>query len=214
MPPVSAREWRRSGGRHGRRNLKEGEVDSDVRAANTQRRDLQRKPERRRGIPTNGCEDPGCSKDLSSRDGRPSPASADVEAGTGEHRRPRVAGRHSLHRDLDARNTVLPGSTAAPAASSKLTCRVAPGDTSPGAPTDPDVRNCRIRLVGAWLRYVAYRCAMRGRGSGKRSSNASMRSQSTYPALERRESHFCQARRTSRWKRSSAGKFDETPKYP
>jgi hypothetical protein len=30
--------------------------------------------------------------------------------------------------------------------------RVAPGDCSPGAPTDPDVRNSRIRLFVAWFR--------------------------------------------------------------
>src|SRR5690606_20489353 len=33
-------------------------------------------------------------------------------------------------------------------------CRVAPGDRSPGAPTDPDVRNSRIRLLRQWLRYA------------------------------------------------------------
>jgi len=31
-------------------------------------------------------------------------------------------------------------------------CRVAPGDRSPGAPTDPDMRISRIRLVTSWLR--------------------------------------------------------------
>ncbi len=33
-------------------------------------------------------------------------------------------------------------------------CRVAPGDCAPGAPTDPDVRNSRIRLLKLWVRYV------------------------------------------------------------
>ena len=35
--------------------------------------------------------------------------------------------------------------------------RVAPGDYSPGAPTDPDVRISRIRLVETEVRYVPYR---------------------------------------------------------
>jgi len=83
-------------------------------------------------------------------------------------------------------------------ASRQRYCRVAPGDHSPGAPTDPDVRNSRIRLVETWVRYVAYRRVMTGCGSGNRSSNASIRDQSTYPAWERRESHFCQMRRVSR----------------
>ena len=32
------------------------------------------------------------------------------------------------------------------------TDRVAPGDYSPAAPTDPDVRDQRIRLVKSWVR--------------------------------------------------------------
>jgi hypothetical protein len=86
----------------------------------------------------------------------------------------------------------------------KTRCRVAPGDRSPGAPTDPDVRDYRIRLVRARVRYVAYRRVMRGGGSGKRSSRSSSRCQSTYPVLERRESHLRQACRVSRKKRASA----------
>ena len=31
---------------------------------------------------------------------------------------------------------------------------MAPGDCSPGAPTDPDVQNSRIRLFGTWVRYA------------------------------------------------------------
>lgn len=93
---------------------------------------------------------------------------------------------------------------AVPTKAPKTFCRVAPGDRSPGAPTDPDVRDSRIRLVRARVRYVAYRRAMRGGGSGKRSSKSSSCFQSTYPVLERRESHLRQACRVSRKKRASA----------
>ncbi len=31
---------------------------------------------------------------------------------------------------------------------------MAPGDCSPGAPTDPNVRNSRIRLFGSWVRHT------------------------------------------------------------
>lgn len=67
-----------------------------------------------------------------------------------------------------------------------------PRAQAPGAPTDPDVRNCRIRLLSSWIRYVPKRWMMRGRGSGKRSSVASIRSQFTRPLYERRESHLRQ----------------------
>jgi hypothetical protein len=33
--------------------------------------------------------------------------------------------------------------------------RVTAGDCSPAVPTDPDVRNSRIRLLGLSIRYVA-----------------------------------------------------------
>ena len=85
-----------------------------------------------------------------------------------------------------------------PWATRRPRCRVALGGCPPRAPTDPGVRNYRTRLVRTRLCYAANRCTMRGRGSGKRSSSARMRCQSTYPALERRESHFCQMRRVSR----------------
>jgi hypothetical protein len=42
----------------------------------------------------------------------------------------------------------------APRGSAIDPCRVAPGDCSPGAPKDPDVRNSRIRLVETWVCYV------------------------------------------------------------
>jgi hypothetical protein len=40
------------------------------------------------------------------------------------------------------------------------------GDCSPEAPTDPDVRNSRIRLFGPRLCYVTVEGRMRGCGSG------------------------------------------------
>src|SRR5215469_230534 len=42
--------------------------------------------------------------------------------------------------------------------------RVTPGDCSPEVPTDPDMRNCRIRLFSTRFRYVAGE-RMRGCGS-------------------------------------------------
>jgi hypothetical protein len=43
--------------------------------------------------------------------------------------------------------------------------RVTPGDCSPEVPTDPDMRNCRIRLFSTRLRYVAGRgCVACGSG--------------------------------------------------
>jgi hypothetical protein len=44
--------------------------------------------------------------------------------------------------------------------------RVASGNCSPEAPTDPDVRDYRIRLFGARFRYVTVEERMRGCGSG------------------------------------------------
>ena len=85
-----------------------------------------------------------------------------------------------------------------------VVCRVAPGGWPPGAPTDPDVPDLGIRLVGMRVRYVPYRCTMRGRGSGNRCSRSSNCCQSTYPALERRESHFRQTCLVSRKKRPRA----------
>ena len=43
--------------------------------------------------------------------------------------------------------------------------RVAPGRYRPGAPTDPDVRVSRIRLVEARVRYVAHFELAIGNGS-------------------------------------------------
>src|SRR6186713_3674891 len=41
-----------------------------------------------------------------------------------------------------------------PAPLSPGRCRVAPGDLSPGAPTDPDMQISRIRLVRSRIRYA------------------------------------------------------------
>lgn len=76
--------------------------------------------------------------------------------------------------------------------SSRINCRVAPGRCFPGAPTDPDVRNSRIRLFGSRLRYVPYRWTIRGGGSGWRSSNRCIACQLTKPFCERQESHLRQ----------------------
>jgi hypothetical protein len=48
-----------------------------------------------------------------------------------------------------------------------VSCRVAPEDRSPGAPTDPDMRISRIRLVRSWVRCARSDC-MRDARSWKR----------------------------------------------
>ena len=84
-----------------------------------------------------------------------------------------------------------------PTSDSDSNCRVAPGGCPPGAPTDPDVRNSRIRLLGARVRYVARRRTMRGAGSGNRFSSACMRVQVRRPSRERVLSHLRHDRSTS-----------------
>jgi hypothetical protein len=44
-----------------------------------------------------------------------------------------------------------PAGDSAPLHGAPKSGRVAPGDCSPGAPTDPDVRDYRIRLFGSWI---------------------------------------------------------------
>lgn len=68
--------------------------------------------------------------------------------------------------------------------------RVAPPSLPGGAPTDPDVRNSRIRLFGTWIRYA--RRGSSGRGSGYRSNNRYIISQES-PRWERRRKprHHC-----------------------
>ena len=88
--------------------------------------------------------------------------------------------------------------------------RVAPGDCSPGAPTDPDVRISRIRLLETRFRYVLL-WTMRGGGSGSRSSSLRIHFHVFGAARERRDSHLCQTRPTSNRKRASATMLKVTP---
>ena len=41
---------------------------------------------------------------------------------------------------------------------------MAPGDYSPGAPTEPDVRNSRIRLLRLWIRCATIHTVNHARG--------------------------------------------------
>ena len=100
-----------------------------------------------------------------------------------------------------------------PTTASRSYCRVAPGDCSPGAPTDPDVQNYCIRLVRVRARYVNPRVIL-GVGSAKRFPMARMRSHESTPSDERRLSHFFQILRTSQTNRDSAREFPGRPKYP
>jgi len=76
--------------------------------------------------------------------------------------------------------------------------RVAPGGDPPGAPTDPDVRISRIRLVEARRRYGDRTLwTARAGGRGKRCNSARNRSQLTMALRLRRQSHLCQMRSTS-----------------
>jgi len=69
----------------------------------------------------------------------------------------------------------------------------------------------RIRLFESQVRYVMYRCTIRGGGSGCRSSSLAIFAQLKYAFCERRESHLRQASTTSCQNRTSASKFDVTP---
>jgi len=66
--------------------------------------------------------------------------------------------------------------------------RVALGSCPPRAPTDPDVRNYRIRLLEQQLRYEL-RCRITTSGSGYRLKRRVKRSH-VMPRLDRRESPF------------------------
>jgi len=82
--------------------------------------------------------------------------------------------------------------------------RVAPARCLARAPTDPDVQISRIRLFGRRIRYVAYRCTMRGGGSEKRFSSESIAVQLWAALWLRRDSHLRQMFRTSSRSRESA----------
>ena len=109
--------------------------------------------------------------------------------------------------------TLRPSGRPAGSATRRTYCRVAPGDCSPGAPTDPDVQNYCIRLVRVRTRYVNPRVIL-GVGSANRFPMARMRSHESTPSDERRLSHFFQILRTSQTNRDSAREFPGRPKYP
>src|SRR5262249_20618066 len=90
--------------------------------------------------------------------------------------------------------------------------RVALGSCLPRAPTDPDVRNCRIRLVRSTLhtrRHTEW--TTRAAGSGLRSSKPHRLAQPKRPFQLRRESHFRQTRATIARIRFSEEQFPVTP---
>ncbi len=89
--------------------------------------------------------------------------------------------------------------------------RVAPGAHAPRAPTDPDVRISRIRLVRSRLRYAGQTpCAMRGRGSGYASNITPIDSRPRV-ARERRANHLHHSTRVQCRNASSAAKFPMMP---
>ena len=91
---------------------------------------------------------------------------------------------------------------------------MAPG-VAPGAPTDPDVRNSRIRLFGPWVRYVpdAVRDARRRQRIAAPAAGACA-SHVIGPRCERRLSHLSPDRRSRGTEApSSARRFPVTPKY-
>ena len=61
-------------------------------------------------------------------------------------------------------------------------------------PTDPDVRDSRIRLVMRWVRYMKAERGSRAGGSGYRAKRAANRSQIIRALFERRSSHLRQIR--------------------
>jgi hypothetical protein len=74
----------------------------------------------------------------------------------------------------------------------------------PEAPTDPDVRNSRIRLFGSRLRYVTGEERMRGCGSGYRSSSRFIPSHDVDARCERRLNHIRHTPMTRNQKLQSA----------
>ena len=93
-----------------------------------------------------------------------------------------------------------------------LTCRVALGGYPPRAPTDPDVRNYRIRLVQSTVhtrRYTEW--TTRAAGSGYRASRPHRLAHPKQPFQLRRESHFRQIRATMALIRYNEAQFPVTP---
>lgn len=75
--------------------------------------------------------------------------------------------------------------------------RVDPGSCPPGSPTDPDVRDSRIRLFRRQIRYgLRARCGMRAGGRAYRSISCSHREKEMYALCDRRHSHLRQMRST------------------
>ena len=87
---------------------------------------------------------------------------------------------------------------------------MAPGDCSPGAPTDPDVRNYRIRLFEKRVCYVSLSLRMEGRGSGKIRKSAFIHSQRGR-SLERRRNHLNHVRVVRNRNARSEREFPGTP---
>jgi hypothetical protein len=87
--------------------------------------------------------------------------------------------------------------------------RVAPGSYLPRAPTDPDLRNYRIRLVRKHIRYRMGR--MIARGSGKIRSRRFIQAQSGF-ARDLRQSHLNQTRVTRNLSAWTARWFPVTAK--
>src|SRR5262249_20739711 len=99
-----------------------------------------------------------------------------------------------------------------PALNSGKPCRVALGGYPPRAPTDPDVRNYRLRLVRPTVhtrRYTEW--TTRAAGSGYRSSSPHRLAQPKQPFQLRRESHFRQIRATIALIRLNEEQFPVTP---
>ena len=91
-------------------------------------------------------------------------------------------------------------------------CRVALGGYPPRAPTDPDVRDFRIRLVRSTVhtrRYTEW--TTRAAGSGYRSSRPHRLAHPKQPFQLRRESHFRQTRATMALIRDNEAQFPVTP---
>src|SRR5262245_18181103 len=91
-------------------------------------------------------------------------------------------------------------------------CRVALGSCPPRAPTDPDVRNYRIRLVRPTLhtrRYTEW--TTRAAGSGIRPSSPHRLAHPKRPFQLRRASHFRHIRATMALIRLSEEQFPVTP---
>ena len=89
---------------------------------------------------------------------------------------------------------------------------VALGGYPPRAPTDPDMQNSRIRLLGVGIRYGrGTPCMIRGLASGYRARSRRYVSQVRCPAWERRLSHFRHRRSTWRRKQLSDRELPVTP---